>query len=92
MSRCRSASNVCYYSHMHSIMLPVVIEPDEDQFHAWTPTLAGCHSFGATYEEALNNIAEAAALHIESMEEHGDILPAGNPAIVLTSLTVPLAS
>jgi predicted RNase H-like HicB family nuclease len=47
----------------------VVIEPDEDAFHAYVPALPGCHTFGATVEEAQNNVAEAIALHIESMQE-----------------------
>jgi len=30
----------------------VVIEPDEDAFHAYVPALPGCHTFGSTVEEA----------------------------------------
>jgi predicted RNase H-like HicB family nuclease len=51
----------------------VVIEPDEDAFHAYAPALPGCHSFGATVEEARANIAEAIALHIESMQEDKEL-------------------
>ncbi len=47
----------------------VVIEPDEDEFHAYVPALPGCHTFGSTVEEAQANIKEAIALHIESMQE-----------------------
>ena len=52
-----------------SYKFTVVIEPDEDGFHAFVPALPGCHSFGATIEEARANIAEAMKLHIESMHE-----------------------
>ena len=27
----------------------VVLEPDRDSFHAYVPTLPGCHSFGLTF-------------------------------------------
>jgi predicted RNase H-like HicB family nuclease len=46
--------------------LPVVIEQDEDGvFIVSVPTLKGCHSYGDTIEEAMQNIAEAAALCLE---------------------------
>jgi predicted RNase H-like HicB family nuclease len=53
----------------------VVIEPDEDAFHAYVPALPGCHSFGVTVEEAQSNVAEAITLHIESMREDGESIP-----------------
>ena len=52
----------------------IVIEPDEEGFHAFVPALPGCHSFGSTVEEAKANIAEAMALHVESMIEDGEQL------------------
>jgi len=46
-----------------SIHLPVIIEQDEDGvFIVSVPTLRGCHSYGATLQEAMRNIAEAAEL------------------------------
>ena len=43
--------------------VPVLIEQDEDGvFIVSVPTLKGCHSYGHTIEEAMQNIAEAAAL------------------------------
>jgi len=47
----------------------VIIEPDEDAYHAYVPVLPGCHTFGATVEEARSNIVEAMSLHIESMQQ-----------------------
>jgi predicted RNase H-like HicB family nuclease len=43
----------------------VVIEPDEDAYHAFVPALPGCHTFGETVDEALLFIKEAIALYIE---------------------------
>ncbi len=50
----------------------VVIEPDEAGFHAFVPALPGCHSCGATIDEARNNIVEAMELHIEGLREDGE--------------------
>lgn len=44
----------------------VVIERDETgAFIADVPVLPGCHSWGATKEEALANVKEAIALYLE---------------------------
>ena len=53
----------------------VVIEPDEDMFHAYVPILPGCHTFGETIEEALVNIREAMELYVESLREDGEAVP-----------------
>jgi predicted RNase H-like HicB family nuclease len=54
----------------------VLIEQDEDGvFVAEVPNLPGCISQGGTREEALDNVREAIALYLESLEEHGDPVP-----------------
>ncbi len=65
----------------------VVIEPDEDGYHAYVPALPGCHTFGATVEEARRNIEETMALHVESMLADGEPLPEEAPFII-TSVPV----
>jgi predicted RNase H-like HicB family nuclease len=52
-----------------------VIEPDEGGYHAFVPALPGCHTYGATIEEARANLVEAAALHVEAMLADGEVLP-----------------
>ena len=56
---------------MQVYQFTVVIEADENAFHAYVPALPGCHTFGDTVEEAQANIKEAIALHIECMQENG---------------------
>jgi len=68
----------------------VVIEPDEDAFHAYVPALPGCHTFGATVEEAQSNIAEAIALHIECMQEDKEPIPVEREPLFVTRLSVPV--
>lgn len=59
---------------MTNYQFTVVIEPDEGQFHAYAPSLPGCHSFGATVDEARSNIAEAIELYIEGLVEDGETI------------------
>ncbi len=68
----------------------VVIEPDEDVFHAYVPALPGCHTFGATVDEARANIVEAIMLHIESMREDGEPIPIECEPLFITRLSVPV--
>jgi len=44
----------------------VVVE-DESGFYAWCPELKGCHSEGASLEEAIANIKEAIELYVETL-------------------------
>ena len=48
----------------------MVFEPEEEGgYHVYAPSLKGCHSYGATKEEALKNITEAIELWLESAKE-----------------------
>jgi len=54
----------------------VVLEPEEQGgYHVYAPALKGCHSYGATKEEALSNIAEAIGLWLDSARELGIPVP-----------------
>ena len=48
-----------------------VFEPDEDGFHVYVPALKGCHSWGATRDEARNQIREAIELWLETAPLNG---------------------
>ena len=60
---------------MSEYQFTVVIEPDEKGYHAFFPSLPGCHSFGNSVEEAQTNILEAIEVHVESMLEDGEPVP-----------------
>jgi predicted RNase H-like HicB family nuclease len=64
---------------MKSFVFRVVIEPDEDRWHARVPKLEsrGVATWGKTREEALRNIQEAAQMVIEEMLEDGEAIPKG---------------
>jgi predicted RNase H-like HicB family nuclease len=46
------------------------------------PSLHGCLSQGETREEALINIQEAIALHIEVLQERGEVIPDDNIEVI----------
>ncbi|HHK42386.1 MAG TPA: type II toxin-antitoxin system HicB family antitoxin [Planctomycetaceae bacterium] len=54
----------------------VIIEQDEDGVYiAEVPALPGCISQGHTRSEALDNIREAIAAYVESLQAHGEPVP-----------------
>lgn len=51
----------------------VIIEPDEDGIYVVeVPALPGCISQGQTRTEAIENIKEAIAAYLESLEAHSE--------------------
>src|SRR5215813_3257959 len=60
-----------------SYVFRVVVEPDEDRWHAYVPALVsqGGATWGYTREEALANIGEVVQMVVESLVEHGDPIP-----------------
>ncbi|MBI2908058.1 MAG: type II toxin-antitoxin system HicB family antitoxin [Chloroflexi bacterium] len=49
----------------------VILEREEDGgYHAFCPTLKGCHTQGDTVEEALANVREAIEAYLESLQKH----------------------
>jgi predicted RNase H-like HicB family nuclease len=51
---------------MKTYHLPVVVEVDEDGFFIVScPLYKGCHSYGKTIDEALDNLKEVVAMCIE---------------------------
>lgn len=53
----------------------VVIEDAGGNYSAYVPDLPGCVATGTTIEEVTANIREAISLHIESLKEHGEVVP-----------------
>ena len=64
--------------------IDVIVEPDEDEFHAFCPALKGLHVAGHTQEEALENAADAAIAYLESLMKHDEPIPI---AVIVESLT-----
>lgn len=46
----------------------IVIEQDKYGYFAYCPELKGCHSQGSSLDEVLENIKEAVALYLETLD------------------------
>jgi predicted RNase H-like HicB family nuclease len=53
----------------------IIIEKARKNYAAFVPDLPGCIATGKTLEETKRHMREAIALHIESIREHGEIVP-----------------
>lgn len=54
----------------------IIYETEEDGgYHAFCPTLPGCHSYGKNIEEAKKNIKEAIGAYIESLKKDKEPIP-----------------
>jgi len=52
--------------------LNAIIEQDKNGYYAFCPTLPGCHTEGDGFEEAMENMKEAVALYLETLDNWGD--------------------
>lgn len=55
---------------------------EDDVFVAEVPDLPGCMAHGATHEEALAQVKEAAALWLDVARERGEELPRPRPHLL----------
>jgi predicted RNase H-like HicB family nuclease len=64
---------------MKTYTFKVVVEPDEDRWHAYCPALEqyGATTWGNTHEEALKHIQEVVQMVIEELAEDGIPIPEG---------------
>ena len=57
---------------MKNYRFSVIIEKDENGYFASCNELRGCYTQGETYEETIENIRDAIALHVEDRIEAGE--------------------
>ena len=55
----------------------VIVEEGATSFGAYVPDLPGCVAVGESRAEAMQLIREAIAMHIKSLRENGEPVPAG---------------
>ena len=65
----------------------VIIEKDENGYYASVPSLQGCYAQGDTFEEALENIKDAAKLHLDELTASGQEIPESSQ-IFLTTIEI----
>jgi predicted RNase H-like HicB family nuclease len=52
-----------------------IVEKDEDEYHAFCPSLKGLHTCGRTEKEALENAECAVEVYLESLLNHNEPIP-----------------
>jgi predicted RNase H-like HicB family nuclease len=64
---------------MKAYTFKVVVELDEDRWHAYCPALEkyGAATWGNTREEALKHIQEVVQMVVEELAEEGERIPEG---------------
>ncbi len=71
-----------------NLLIAVVLEPDEEGYHAYCPAFKGLHVGGSTEKEALENVKEAISVYLDSLALHGDPLPIG-PHLLVNEVSAP---
>jgi predicted RNase H-like HicB family nuclease len=68
----------------------LTIEFDEQErgYLAYFPALAGCHTWGETYEEAVKNAEEALVGYLEALQKNSEKIPEGDHPAAGVSLGV----
>lgn len=72
----------------YSFQIVIEKEPEDEGYYAYSPTLPGCFSNGATIEETRRNMREAIQLHVESLMSHGEDVPQTDSIVHVEALTV----
>jgi predicted RNase H-like HicB family nuclease len=64
-----------------------VLEPEPDgRYSAQIPAFPGVHSWGATRQEALEHVIDAAVLWIDVEQELGRAVPPNDPVVLLAEV------
>jgi len=64
--------------------ITIVVEKDEDSYHAYVPAFKGLHVDGRDENEALVHAQEAIQVYLDSLVMHGDPLPIGPDCSILS--------
>ncbi|MBV9829773.1 MAG: type II toxin-antitoxin system HicB family antitoxin [Alphaproteobacteria bacterium] len=77
---------------MTTYTFKVVIEPDDDRWHAYCPALAeyGGATWGETREDALANLEAVVKMVVASLVEHGEPIAPAAPKGSVEVLAEPL--
>ena len=71
-----------------SYNIPVIIEEDtKGYFFAFSPFLQGCYAQGKTFAEAMKNIKDVIALHIEDRHNTKESVSLSN-SVTMSTITV----
>jgi predicted RNase H-like HicB family nuclease len=89
----RDRRSICYHAIMPKTLtytLTFDSHPDEGGYLAFFPALPGCHTWGATEEEAVRNAEEILIGYLEALRKNGEANPEQEHAAGQVSLSVSL--
>ncbi len=72
----------------YSFQIVIEKEPEDEGYLAYSPTLPGWFSNGATIEDAKRNIREAIKLHLSALLERAQPVPQNDRLVHVEELTV----
>jgi antitoxin HicB len=61
--------------HLITRTFSLTVEKHPDGYLATFPALPGCHTWGRTYEDAVEHAQDAVAVYVRSLVAHGDPIP-----------------
>jgi predicted RNase H-like HicB family nuclease len=72
----------------YSFQIVIEKEPEDKGYYAYSPTIPGCFSNGATIEEARRNIREALEQHVQSLLNHSQAVPQNDLKVHVEELSI----
>ena len=72
----------------YSFEIVIEKESDDPGYLAWSPSLPGCVSNGATIEEAKRRMREAVTQHVASLLAHGQAVPQNERLVHVEELAI----
>jgi predicted RNase H-like HicB family nuclease len=67
----------------------IVVEPENEHYHAYCPAVGDFHSRGKTVEEAKANLVEELQHYLTDLARRGETLPIENASVELIEISLP---
>jgi antitoxin HicB len=79
-----------YHPSMTTYSYRIIIEPDENKtFHAYVPSLPGCHTWGDSIETARKSIKDAMDVYLRSLMADDEKIPEDNGIEIVEMVSLP---
>ena len=70
----------------------IILEPDEGGYHAFVPSLPGCHTWGKTIAEAREMVRDAIDVYLRSLIADGCSIPKDRGMELFETVEMPKGS
>jgi predicted RNase H-like HicB family nuclease len=79
-------------TRFYSFQIVIEKEPEDEGYYAYSPTLPGCFSNGASIEAARRDIREALEQHLASLLSHSQAIPQNDAVVHVEELSIGIPS